>query len=270
MTTWIRCVSISTALIAGACCWTAGAADDKAPAGMLPEAEYPRLVDQAIKTTLQAIQGVLGGEKKFAARYKRQARAAALMIAAYAQNGPAGKATQRATLRDAALQLITLMRADKWAEARQQTEALKTLADNPSADPQPIALLPKHGDIQEVMQQFSSLPGGLALERDRILTVLSDKTVKKTRALPESVLTADYVLAAYQMATIADLIKDHQPAPAKGQGAKEWQQYSAEMRQLSLELAGTAAKKDGKTALTVLQKLNSNCRSCHEVFRPME
>jgi hypothetical protein len=238
---------------------------------MLPEAEYTKLVERATKHVLEGVQGAQSGEKKYRARYGRQARAAAVMIAAYAQDGPASRSpAQRASLRDAALQLAATLKADKLDDARKQAEALKTVKEDPKADTKPVALMPTHIELLDVMQQFSSLPGGLGIERDKILDVLANREVKKAKALPDKAMTEDSVLTAYQMAVIADVIKDHKPPKAKGGGVKEWQGFTDDMRKSALELAETAQKKDGKAALMALNKLNSSCRNCHEVFRPMD
>jgi cytochrome c556 len=248
-----------------------GFASDDKPGVPLPEADYDKLVDRALKTLEQGLQGLASGEKKYGPRFQRQARAAAVMIAAYAQNGPASRdAQQRAALRDAALQVAATIKAEKYAEARKQAAVLKGAKLEGKVDQLPMPLMPKYLDLLEAMQQFSSLPGGLALERERILSVLSDKEVRKLKALPEKYLTEDYALAAWQMAVIAELIKDHPPPKAKGAGLKEWQGFTADMRQAATDLASQIQKKDGKAALAALQKLNASCRGCHEPFRPME
>jgi Cytochrome C' len=272
----IRCLAIpGVGSVLGVCILVAphitSAADDKGSAGMLPEAAFTKLVERATKHVLEGVQGAQSGEKKYRARYGRQARAAAAMIAAYAQDGPASRSpAQRASLRDAALQLLATLKADKWDEARKQADALKTVKEDSKADPKPVALMPAHIDLLDVMQQFSSLPGGLGIERDRILDVLANREVKKAKTLPEKVMNEDYILTAYQMAVIADVVKDHKPPKVKGGGVKEWQSFTDDMRKSALDLAETVQKKDGKAALAALNKLNSSCRNCHEVFRPMD
>ena len=52
-----------------------------------------------------------------------------------------------------------------------------------------------------------------------------------------------------------------------GKGAREWAEWTEEMRTAALQLAETAKKKDAAGVKAAVNKLNGTCSSCHGEFR---
>jgi hypothetical protein len=181
------------------------------------------------------------------------------MIAAYAQANLTGPdAAQRATVRDAALDVAALVKDKKFPEALKKAETLTDLKADPHAKKEAVPL-GKVIEIDDVMWQFRSTKlGGLGLE-DRF----NDLNGSPDTASLVRELTPQLVLDAYLTAVAAELTAAHMPK----ENAKDWKALSDEMRNRSLELAAAARKKDGKAAFQALGKLNRSCDKCHQQFR---
>jgi hypothetical protein len=272
MRTAIRCLTIALVVLIVSICLLSGpgsavGADDKALATALPEAQYKALVQRALDSAQKGLQGIQdpATKEKQKKSLLKQARGAAVMIAAYAQQSQtSANAAERAALRDAALRLAATLKEGKYADAQKQLEGLKSPPKpDPKADPKPVDLL-QHTDVHEIMKQFSPLLGGVKLERELIRDYLDDS---KDKTLPAKALNDDYLALVYQTLVIGELIKNHTPKPKAGKGPRDWAQYNREMQDGLTALAEAVKKKDGKAAFAALNKVDTACVQCHKPFR---
>jgi hypothetical protein len=243
--------------------WLAGAetstaADDKEAPLPIAEADFNKLVDQNVKI----IQKTLGETKSKVNTNK--ARAAAIMIAAYAQYGQDGaSAEQRATLRDAALKLAGLIEKGKTDDAKKAADALAGLKADAKAKPGPVPIL-KQADVDKIdiiMRQFNiAAVGGYGIENHYKKLTGSGGTKKE---LPAAAMNDDLMLMAYRTAAIAELVKEFKP----DKNAKDFQRFAEDTRLLAVALAQATKKKDGPAALAVVYKLTISCNKCHDKFK---
>jgi hypothetical protein len=249
MTTILRFSVLMGSLFGG----TVLAADPAAPP-VLPDAEYPRLLGPSVQTIVTSLAG------EPTRRGVEKARVAALMLAEFAQQNLGGAdGQQRATVRDAAVQVAALIKDKKYAEAVKLAQQLPTLPANPAARRDKVKLLGTLLDVEELMGQFRSPKvGGLGIE-----TLLDDLGNSKGGLLPPEALTDSLRLLAYQTAVAADLSRQHVP----DKKAKDWQAYAEAMRKSALQLGTAVGTKDGKGAFSAIEQLNTSCNKCHKEFR---
>lgn len=237
---------------------TSNAADDKEAPLPIAEADFNKLVDQNVKI----IQKTLG--EKTSKVNTNKARAAAIMIAAYAQYGKGGASPeQRATLRDAALKLAGLIEKGKADDAKKEADALSSLKPDAAAKPEPVPILKKANvdKIDLIMRQFNiAAVGGYGIENHYKKLTGSGGTKKELSA---AAMNDDFLLMAYRTVAIAELVKEFKP----DKGAKEFQKYAEDMRVLAVALAEATKKKDGPTALAVVYKVTISCNKCHDKFK---
>lgn len=255
--------ALATVLALSIGLFTVSHADDAE--ALVPAAEYPKLVARSTKV-LQDALGSSTIDKKTAGK----ARAAAVLIAAYAQYAP-GAADQRALLRDAALKIAELIKDEEFLKdtkkqeaARKQADGLAEIKAEPAAKPGPVVFMDKLVEIDEIMSPYR-LPrvGGLGLESS--LLKLGSAGLK-TRSLPPANLDEALVLTAYQTAVTARLTKDHK-VDGGDKAQARWGSLSQEMEKAALDLAAAAKGQNGMEAYTALNKLNASCNKCHEEFR---
>lgn len=223
---------------------------------VVPDAEYPKLVDFSSQVIREALKGK--PEKRLADK----AQLAALMIAAYAQQNLDGaNGQQRATVRDAALEMAALIRAKKYAEALKLLEALPTLRANPKAKKEKAMLFGMGINYEDTMVQFRQpARGGLGIGGQ-----LEDLGANPDGKLADKELTPQLATTAYLTAIVGELIKGY--VPENKLKVKEWQTYAHDMRQQAIALAEAAKGKDGKAAFQALTRLNQTCEKCHKAFR---
>jgi hypothetical protein len=79
----------------------------------------------------------------------------------------------------------------------------------------------------------------------------------------------DLVRSAYILVAVSGVCDAHPPKKkgANGKGAKEWADWTDEMRTAALQLADAAKKKDTAAVKATVNKLNGTCSSCHGEFR---
>jgi hypothetical protein len=228
---------------------------------LVPDADYPKLVEQQIKV-LQDTLKLLKDAKDPAEKKKmaEKARCTSVLVAAIAQDNLAGKdGGQRATLRDAALDIAALVKANNLDEAAKKTAALKDVKADGKAKTDKIKLFDVHIDLQEWMSQFKLPKAGGQGTEAQLLKLGSDK--KKT--IPPTSLNDQLLLMAYQSGMAAELAAEYKPS----KDVKDWLAYSTDMRKSSAELADKIKAKDGKGAFAALNKLNTSCSVCHDKFR---
>lgn len=227
--------------------WLVGlsnAADDKGGLS-ISEGDLKKLVSKSVDDIQKALAA--GKEKKNATK----ARVQAVMIAAYAQGAEA------ANVRDAAIKLAETIKGGKLDDAKKQADELAALKpEKGKIEPVPILKKTKT-EIGEVMRQFSPAAiGGYGIEAQL-------KKMSTSKKLSETQLSDDFVLTAWQMAAIADLIKEAPPS----KNPKEFDKMAGDMRSMCTLLAEQSKGKDGVASAATLYKLTIQCNKCHDRYR---
>src|SRR5262245_58378106 len=235
------------------CALLAGAAD--APnKPSLPDPAYGKLIEPSVKL----IEASLAGEPT--KRAAEKARVAALMLAEFAQQNLAGAdAAQRATVRDAALDIAALVKDKKYADAVKQAQGLAKLPAKPDAKKERVKIFGDLMELDELMGQFRGCKvGGLGIE-----TLFDKLSASKDGVVPAAALTEELQLTAWRTAVAAELARDHVPKMAQ----KDWLAYADSMQKSARELADAATARNGKAALEAVNRLNLSCNQCHQKFR---
>lgn len=228
---------------------------------LVPDADYPKVLDQQVKV-LQETMKLLGEAKDMTEKKKwgEKARCAAVLIAAAAQDNLKGPdAAQRAAVRDGALNVAALVKADKAAEAAKLADGLKTVKGDGKAKTERVKLFEAHIDIQELMSQYKLAKAGGQGTESALLKLATDKK----KVVQPGAITDHLLATAYVTALTGELTGEYKPA----KNAKDWQALAADMRKGGLEFAETLKAKDGKGAFNALNKMNTSCSVCHEKFR---
>lgn len=225
---------------------------------VLPDAMYAKLVEQALKAAKESLTDDSGRN----APARRKAESAVILLAAFAQDNLAGKdGQQRATLRDEALKILSLIRSQRIQEALKQLDALRAIRSNPEVK---LAKRPlsEHfscfGDFARMFRRAKY--GGWGIE-SRFLEL--EFSSREEGAIAARDLNEDLLLTSYQTAVMAEIHSEFQEM-RRLQNWKEWGDY---MKVVSLQLAEATAKKDGVRALAEISKLNASCATCHQAFR---
>jgi hypothetical protein len=79
----------------------------------------------------------------------------------------------------------------------------------------------------------------------------------------------DLARSAYILVAVSEVCDAHPPKKkgTNGKGAKEWADWTEEMRTSALQLAEAAKKKDTAGVRAAVSKLNGTCSNCHGEFR---
>lgn len=228
---------------------------------LVPDGDYPKLVDSQLKAVQDALKVLKDSkDKDEIKKMKDKGRSGAVMIAAAAQDNLTGKdGQQRATVRDAALNLAALVKGEKFDDAAKLASELKELKEDPKAKKEKVKLFEAHIDLQEVMSQFKQpKAGGQGIEK-----LLLNLATDKKKMIPPAAGNDALVVTAYQIALLSDLAHDYLP----GKDKKDWDAWCVDMKKGALEMADKVKAKDGKAAFTALNKLNTSCSVCHERFK---
>jgi hypothetical protein len=228
---------------------------------VVPEGDYPKLVDAQLKAVDEGLKALKDAtDKDQIKKMKDKARCGAVMIAAAAQDNLAGKdGQQRATVRDAALNLAALVKGEKYDDAAKLAGELKGLKEDPKAKKEKIKLFEAHIDLQELMSQFKQpKAGGQGVEK-----LLLNLATDKKKMVPPAAINDALLATTYQVALLSELAHEYVPPKDK----KDWDAWSVDMKKGALEMADKLKAKDGKAAFTALNKLNTSCSVCHERFK---
>jgi hypothetical protein len=225
-----------------------------APAPLLSDGDYPRMVEPTVKLVQTSLAGTPNR------RAADKARLAVIMLAAFAQQNLKGAdAQQRATVRDAALIIAGMIQKKQFAEALKEVERLPNLPANPDAKKERVKLIGPYLDVEELMGQFrSEKVGGLGIEAR-----LDQLSVEKGGAVSAAAMTDELRLMAVRTAVAAELAREHVPMNK----APLWQKFADQMRKSAGELADAVKTKDGKSAFGAATRLNNSCNDCHKEFR---
>ncbi len=236
------------------------AADDKEPGLPVSETDFNKLVEKSAKDLTTALSA-----KKPTETDVNKARAAAVMLAAYAQYATGGaSAEQRATLQESALKIAAALKGKKFDVALKEAQGLTSLKPDGKAKLVGGSLLKKADvPLRLVMRQMDPAPkgyGSYALYKK----LTGAGTVKKE--LPDKLMTDDLALAAFQTAFIAELAKGHTPEK-NAKNVKMLVATADELSKASLLVAEATKKKDGAVALAEVYRVTLTCNKCHSKFR---
>jgi hypothetical protein len=254
MSRLIRTATALAVLAAGFTTLTALAAgDDDAYKPALPVEDYAKLTESDIKS----LKDVLGS--KLDKKGIKKAKAAAMMVALYAQAQVAKGDVEKGALRDAAVAVYDAVAAGKADEAKKLADGLATVKGKGKE-----GLIPLHKhmgfELADLMSQFGrSTTGGLDLEKNLVGYAKKTPTAKP-----------DLEKVAAELAKIAAIGQYTQLMPPTFSGGMKtkanWDKWSIEMTQGAAE--ATAVAKGGKGDLKkALGRTEKSCSDCHNVFR---
>lgn len=257
--------ALGAALLLGAVTVGAVAADPKGVwKPVLSDAEFATLVAADAKTIADTL-----GKGKPDKKGVVKAKAAALMVVAYAQGAMAkdgAKAAELAALRDKALAVGQALKDDKFDEAKALAAELKPAGkSDPAAKTDPVAV-DRLFDLKELMTQFKpESGGGLALEKN-----LTKFWNKKGSAPYSAAEVKEMLPLLLRTAVIAQVTEAMTPAADEGKKTREaWLKWTKEMADHAEAAARQAhqMKPDDKALKAALKKLDASCSGCHAVFR---
>jgi hypothetical protein len=235
-----------------------GAAENREPAVPLTDADFNRLVEQSSKL----IQDSLRGNPNDPA--VERARTAAILVAAFAQYGPAADTPRRTALRDTALRLGDALKRNKLDIARKEAATLARLPADAKGKPESVPLMDKRISLAEVMNHFAEpADGGVGLSK-RLKALMKQG---RDGALPRAALNDEVALLALQLAALGELVKGHTDNKV-AKKPRDWKEHSDDLRRSGLDLAKAARAKDGKAAWKALNQLDDSCAGCHAKFKP--
>lgn len=242
----VAVLGIALGLLLGGTGSVAGGGAGKA---ILPAGEFAKLVDHDVKVLKEALaKGTL--DKKTT----RKVRATAFMIAVYAQVAGAG------ALRDDALKIAKLAEEGKAQEAAALAAKLSPAAKGGKAAP---VALEKQLDFENVMHQFASpRVGGFGWEKE--LGDLAESKEALTAAQLQHLALLGHKIA--MIGHVADAYADE-----KNEGGtktkKNWLTFAEQFRHAALAVAESAKAKNDAGTKAAVEKLNTTCVKCHDVFR---
>jgi hypothetical protein len=211
-----------------------------------------------VEHTKKLLDLLNAGKKGIYPRMK--ATAALLAMNAQEQYGSENGA-KMAVVYDSAMKLAA---AAGKKDAKAAADAVKMLQEakgtgKATAEPVPLKDLIATSKVElgEVMELFSrGTGGGMNLEEDL-------KQLKKNGE------GKDLALLAARNALLADLTMNLPNDKASGGMKKTWDEYSADMKKFSLEIATEAAKPkpDAAKLKAAAGKIDAACTNCHNKFR---
>lgn len=165
---------------------------------------------------------------------------------------------------------------DKEVKAAQKDilDLAKMISEGKDVSAQAGAIKKKYEELNTLMHAYKPSPrGGIGTGLE---PKASDGIELKIislgkRALPAATLTKEkdaLIKMGHINVALAEITMHYAPAkPRGGKGAKEWKQYTTDMKNASLELI--KAVKAGKAAevKTAANNLNNSCNNCHSDFR---
>lgn len=255
-TQWIRRLAGGAGVLAGL--WLALSAPPSPAKAPLPPEVTGSMLESDIAFVIKSLDvpGGKGPEKATVPTIK----AAAMIIARYAQNNMAGKdADAMAALRAQALKVADAIAKKDFKAALAEANKLK--APPPSADKKPLKLheMAKF-DLAELMSAYRKGPKGLNIETDIRAQAKSVTDVKVAGQLAAN--TA--ILGEYT------LLMPSEKAAANPANKKKWDGYTNDMIKLANAVADESAKgaKADKAMLkSNISKLDGSCTACHNEFR---
>ncbi|MBI3408674.1 MAG: cytochrome c [Planctomycetes bacterium] len=227
------------------------------------QGQGPTLDDKELRQLVahdaKAIQTLLA-KPKFDKKAQGKVKAAAVMIAAYAEF--AGQKSDAAMgLRDRALELAKAADSAKADVARKLAADLTLDAKGAGGKAEAVDFT-KHIDIATLMKQFAAERfGGFALEK-----ALED--LVESKGPTDAKEAAEVARLANKLATLAALARDLRTDADEGAKTKKaWRELATQMQSTAQELAQTANTRKDAEVSKVANRLSQTCVKCHDVFR---
>jgi hypothetical protein len=133
----------------------------------------------------------------------------------------------------------------------------------------------KEEDLEDVMHLFKprkdkglgigAKAGAIKPDGIELKVIALAMNAPPQKELDES--SADLARAAYVAAAIAEVALTQTDEKAKGKNPKDWKNWAEGMRQGAIELADAAKAKKPADVKKAAEKMDTNCKSCHKVFR---
>ncbi|MCE9568366.1 MAG: cytochrome c [Planctomycetes bacterium] len=251
MTTRLRLLVGSTALLAGFCFLTSAAA---APP-TLPAETYKKVAETDLAQLQEHIATAAKGGQD-AKRFGPTAKTLAMMLAMY------GEATGDAALRDGAVKVAEAIQAKDFAAAGTAAKALAIKGGGKALAPNGLAGKAKFG-LEEVMSPFrGSKVGGLNIEKD--LREMIKGTTPADPAAVQVLVARTAVLGEYTASF------PNEKASINASNKAKWEKWSKDMIDVSKKLDAEASKGkggDAKEIAKLLKLLDAKCSDCHNEFR---
>jgi len=223
--------------------------------------ELDQLIEQDAKTT----QTILA-KPKFLMAAQSKVKAAAMMIAEYAQTAAAkDNGLKYYALRDQALKLVKAAGEGKADEAKKLAAELSVnMKVDPGTKATPVELH-KVVKLEAIMKQFAKDRfGGFNMEE-------AIENLVESKGPSDEKEAAKIAFLANKASMIARLARAY---PQENQGKKTqkaWEEFSTAMHDAALELAkGTQDRKRWGELPKLADKLSMTCTQCHDVFRIKE
>jgi cytochrome c556 len=230
----------------------------------VPSDIYKELVGREAKILKDSLKGSPSEEQLV------RARLAAVMLARLALDAD-NVGGEAAGLQRTALQIAKLLGNKDIAEARKLAAAKVVVGGKVEVfDARPLI-----ADAMDAMNHLRQKKnGGDGIHPDlqtsgplKNLNGIEEKirTLAK-RKLTDTALNKsakEMVLLGYRTAVLAEVVNDFAP----GQKTKQWRDFSAQMRDASINLAQASQKKDAAAIFKAGSRLDASCNDCHKVFR---
>ena len=162
---------------------------------------------------------------------------------------------------------------DKAIKAAQKDvlDLAKALEDGKDGKDAVARMKKKYDELGTIMYAYKSRAKkgiGIGPEGASIETRLQTFARRAPSATELKSNKEDLVKMGYINAAIADVTMLYVPAkPKDGKGAKEWKQYSTDMKKASLELIDAIKSGVPAQVKKAALNLNNSCNSCHSDFR---
>jgi hypothetical protein len=183
---------------------------------------------------------------------------ATMGLGMFFMNNGVGKATEDKDVKGTVLKIADAFQKNDSAGAKKLAESLKD------------------EDLEDVMHLFKPRKDkGLGIG-DKAGAIKPDGIELKVIALAQNAppkkelddASEDLAKAAYVAAAIAEVALTKTPEKKeKDKDPKDWKNWAEGMRQGALDLASAAKAKNPADVQKAAEKMDSNCKSCHKVFR---
>jgi hypothetical protein len=204
-------------------------------------------------------------------------RAEALMLAGYSIS--TRDPTASAGLRHRAIKVATLAaQKDGDAQARKLAAELAPAKSDAKAVIPTIDWIAAIGDVVDLMTPLATKAKGgegIATELQYLAKVRSQNgtealllslATKQLSVANSGKMAKELELVGYRLATIGALARRRGPTRHKDE-TKLWEEQATIMRDVSIELAEAARKKDITAILGASKRLVSSCAECHATFK---
>ncbi len=178
-------------------------------------------------------------------------------LGTFFMNSGVGKATEDKDVKGTVLKIADAFEKSDAPGAKKLAESLK---DEDLEDVMHLFKPRKDKGLGIGAKAGGVKPDGIEL---KVIALAMNEPPKKE--LEES--SADLARAAYVAAAIAEVALVQTEEKAKGKSPKDWRSWAEGMRQGAIELADAAKAKNPTDVKKAAEKMDTNCKSCHKVFR---